>query len=226
MVGTPLDPENVSGTLGAVTEGGKRFRISVVLDLVLVSYISPQNPSLAFLGTLWCAAEGVIIAFNEVNNVVLLAVAQKSVSATGAEAVALEMMGRTLIVAEDWCLKIRVAFFALGWLMTGILSVSSGGVPSVLGWWAVAASLLAVVGRRLALVSPDSLGPLDQHRDRQFDRTLLAWIGGFSRCLVCPRSRGHVTEGSITRPILHLRAPVFRRCWKRVVPIISSNAIS
>jgi len=107
------------------------------------------------LGTLWRVAEGVIIAFNEVNNVVLLAVALKFVSATGAETVALGTLGRALIVAEDWGLKIGLAFFALGWLMYGILFVSSGAVPPVLGWWAVVASLLAVVGRWLALVSPD-----------------------------------------------------------------------
>jgi hypothetical protein len=149
-----------------VAEGGRRFRISVVLDLVshasvvalagaLYLAFSPHSRSLALLGTLWRVAEGVIIALNEVNNVVLLAVAQKIVSASGAETVALETMGRTLIVAEDWGLKIGLAFFALGWLMYGILFVSSGAVPPVLGWLAVAASLLAVVGRWLALVSPD-----------------------------------------------------------------------
>jgi len=166
MAGAPLDPEDVSNTLGAVAEGGKRFQISIVLDLVshvsvvalagaLYLAFSPHNRSLAFLGTLWRVAEGVIIAFNEVNNVVLLAVAKKFVSATGAEAVALETMGRTLIVAEDWGLKIGLAFFALGWLMYGILFVSTGAVPSTLGWWGAVAGLLAVVGRWLALVGPD-----------------------------------------------------------------------
>ena len=38
--------------------------------------------------------------------------------------------------------------------MYGILFVSSGAVPPILGWWAVVASLLAVVGRWLALVNP------------------------------------------------------------------------
>ena len=117
MAGAPLDPEAVSSTLGAVAEGGKRFRISIALDLVshvsvvalagaLYLAFSPHNRSLALLGTLWRVAEGTIIAFNEVNNVVLLSVAQKFVSATGAETVALETLGRALIVAEDWGLKI------------------------------------------------------------------------------------------------------------------------
>ena len=82
-------------------------------------------------------------------------VALKFVSATGAEAVALETLGRALIMAEDWGLKIGLVFFALGWLMYGILFVSSGAVPPVLGWCAVVAGILAVVGRWLALVGPD-----------------------------------------------------------------------
>jgi hypothetical protein len=104
---------------------------------------------------LWRLAEGVTMAFSEVNTVVLLAVAKRFVSTTGSEMVALETLGRALIVAEDWGLNIGLVVFALGWLMYGILFVSSGAVPPVLGWLAVVASLLAVVGRWLALVLPD-----------------------------------------------------------------------
>ena len=64
-------------------------------------------------------------------------------------------MGRTLIVAENWGLKIGLVFFALGWLMYGILFVSTGAVPSALAWWGAVASLLAVVGRWIALIRPD-----------------------------------------------------------------------
>ena len=166
MAGDPLDPDDAPSTLGAVAEGGTRFRMSIVFDLAshvtivalagaLYLAFSPHGRSLALLGTLWRVAEGTIIAFTELSNILLLAVAQQFVSATGAEAVALETMGRTLILAEDWGYKIGLAFFALGWLMYGILFVSSGAVPPVLGWWALVASLLAVVGRWLALLRPD-----------------------------------------------------------------------
>jgi len=166
MAGDRLDPEDAPNTLGVVAQTSKRFRMSIVLDLAshvsvvalsgaLYLAFSPHNRSLALLGTLWRVTEGVIIAFNEVNNVVLLAAAQRFVSATGAEAIALETLGRAFIVAEDWGLKAGLVFCALGWLMYGILFVSSGAVPPVLGWFAVVAGILAVVGRWLALVGPD-----------------------------------------------------------------------
>ena len=102
--GASLDPENMSTTLGAVAENGKRFRMSSVFDLAshvsivalagaLYLVFSPYNKSLALVGTLWRVAEGVIIAFSEISNIALLAVAQRFVSATCAEAVALERWG-------------------------------------------------------------------------------------------------------------------------------------
>ena len=166
MAGAPLDREDVANTLRTMAEGGRRFRTSIVFDLVshvsivalagvLYLAFSPYNRSLALLGTLWRVAEGTIIAFNEVNNIMLLAAAQRFVSAAGAEAVALETMGRSLILAEDWGYKIGLAFFALGSLLYAILFVSSGAVPRALGWWGVVASLLASADVLLNLINPN-----------------------------------------------------------------------
>jgi hypothetical protein len=145
-----------------VAEGGKRFRISIVFDLVshvsivalagaLFLAFSPYNRSLALLGSLWRVAEGTILALNEVNSVVLLAVARKYVSATGTEAVTLETLGRARIVADDWGFKTGLALLASGSLLYGILFVSSGAVPPLLAWWGLVAGLLAVVGTWSAL---------------------------------------------------------------------------
>jgi len=166
MAGAPLDPENVPNALGAVAEGGKKFRISIVVDLVshasvialaglLYLAFSPYNKSLALVGTLWRVAEGTIIALNEINHIMRLAVAQKFVSATGAEAGVLETIGRTLIQAEGWGLKIGLAFLALGHLLYAILFVTSGAVPLALGWFGIVASILAAGGIWLNLINPN-----------------------------------------------------------------------
>jgi hypothetical protein len=167
LAGGPLDQKDVPNTLSSVAKGGKRYRASVVLDLVshvsivalaaaLYLAFSPYNRSLALVGTLWRVAEGTIIALNEANNLMLLGVAQRFVAATGAEAVALEAMGRTLILAEGWAYKIGLAFFALGSLMYGILFVSSGAVPRALAWLGVVASLLGCAGTWLNLIYPNA----------------------------------------------------------------------
>ena len=165
LAGAPPDPENVPNALNAVAEGGEKFQISIVVDLLshfsiialaglLYLAFSPYNKSLALVGTLWRVAEGIIIALNEINYIVLLAVAQKFVSATGAEASVLETLGRTLIQAEGWGLKIALAFLALGHLLYAILFVSSGVVPSALGWFGILASILAAGGIWLNLINP------------------------------------------------------------------------
>jgi hypothetical protein len=166
LEGAPLDPENMPNALGAVTEGGRKFRIGIVIDLVshvsiialaglLYLAFSPYNKSLALVGTLWRVSEGTIIALNEVNGVLFLAVAQKFASATGVEGIALETIGRTLIQAEDWGLKIGLLFLAFGHLLYAILFVTSGALPPVLAWSGIIASILAIGGILLNLINPN-----------------------------------------------------------------------
>jgi hypothetical protein len=166
MARDPIDSEDVPRTLGAVAERGQKYRLSIVIDLVshvsiialagaLYLTFSPFNQSLALLGTLWRAAEGTIIAFSEIFNIVLLSVGRKFVSAEGAEARTLEMMGETIITAENGGHTIGLAFFALGSLIYAILFVSTGTVPLALGWWGIIASLLASIGIWATLIKPN-----------------------------------------------------------------------
>ena len=126
----------------------------VALAAALYLAFSPYNRSLALLGTLWRVAEGTIMAFNEINSILLLSVAQRFVAATGGEAVALEAMGRTLMLSKDWGYKIGLAFFALGSLTYGVLFVSGGAVPRAIGWFGVGASLLGSATVWLNLLNP------------------------------------------------------------------------
>ena len=166
LAGGALDPADIPGTMSRVTGGGKKFRLSVVIDLIshvsiialaamLYHTFSPFNRSLALLGTLWRLAEGTILAFNEVNNLVLLDVSQKSASATGNQSVVLESMGRMLISTEGWGLKIGLVFLVAGSLVYAILFVTSGALPLALGWFGVIASILAAGGILLNMINPN-----------------------------------------------------------------------
>ena len=163
--GTPLDPDNVSESFQEILGSSMKFRISIVLDLIshvsiialagaLYLAFSPYNQPLASIGTLWRVAEGTIIALSEISGLLFLAVAQQYVSAVASEKFALESLGRVLIMAEDWGLKIGLIFLGVGSLIYAILFVKSGTVPSVLGWWGIISSALAVGGILLSLINP------------------------------------------------------------------------
>ena len=166
LAGGALDPADIPGTMSRVTESGKKFRLGVVIDLIshvsivalaamLFITFSPFNRSLALLGTLWRLAEGSILALNEVNNLVLLDLSQKSASATGNQSVVLESIGRMLISTEGWGLKIGLIFLVSGSLVYAILFVTSGALPLALGWFGVIASILAAGGILLNLINPN-----------------------------------------------------------------------
>lgn len=159
-------PDEVAITLRNVAKDRGKQRTSILFDLAshvgiialagaLYLAFSPHNRSLALLGTLWRVAEGVILAFSEINNLVFLGVAQAFVSANGAEAVALETTARAIRMMENWGFTIGLIFFALAALAYSALFVSTKAVPLALGWLGVVASVLAVAGTWLGLARPD-----------------------------------------------------------------------
>jgi len=164
--GPPLDSDYVSESLHNTAANSKKFRISIVFDLIshvsiialagaLYLAFSPYDQTLAFMGTLWRVAEGTIIAISEISGLMFLAVAQQYVSAVDSEMVALESLGRLLILAEDWGLKIGLIFLGFGSLFYAILFVTSEAVPHALGTWGIIASALAAGGILLSLVNPN-----------------------------------------------------------------------
>ena len=165
---TPLDPADSADALNAIAASGLQFRASIVIDLIshvsiialaaaLFLSFASYNKTLAMLGILWRVVEGIILALNEMVKSVLLIVAQDFVSATGTEAVALETMGRTLLIIEQWSYGIGMTFFALGSLMFAILFVTQKAVPLTIGRLGVIASLLAVAETWIGLAIPDYL---------------------------------------------------------------------
>ncbi len=156
------DPDEAALTLRKIAKNPGKQRASIVFNLMsqvgvialagtLFLTFSPHNLLLALLGTLWRLGEGMILASVEINNLVLLGVAQAFVSADSAEAVALETTGRATRMRAKAGFTIGVIFFALGSLMYGILFVSSRAVPLPLGGLGVVSSALVLSVFWLAL---------------------------------------------------------------------------
>jgi hypothetical protein len=162
------DPDQVTNTLRNIAEDPGKYRISITFDLVshmaiiaiasaLYLTFNKYNRQLALFGTLWRVVEGVIMAFTELNNFVLLEVAQDFLSATGTRAVTLETSAQSIILVSNLGVTIGLAFLVLGHLAYGILFVSSKAVPRPLSWLGVVASVIGIVGALLGLVIPNLL---------------------------------------------------------------------
>lgn len=165
---TPLEPADTANALNAIASGPALFRASIIVDLIsnvciialagaLFLSFNSYSKSFAVFGTLWRAVEGIILVLTETVNSVLLIVAQDYVTATGTEAVALESLGKTLLILEQWSYAVGMTFFALGSLMFAILFVTRNAISLKIGRLGVVASLLAVAQTWLGLAIPEFL---------------------------------------------------------------------
>lgn len=149
----PLNYEEAAETLRNVAEQSGRHTADIVFDLL--SYIamvllagalylafSPHHRTLALLGTLGLAAAGTILAVHDMVNFALTSIAKKFVAVSGAEAVALQAVGGSMIITAKWGVTVGFTFFALGILAYSALMVASNAVPRVLGWEGVVAGVL------------------------------------------------------------------------------------
>jgi hypothetical protein len=162
------DPDQMANILRNITEDPEKYRISITFDLVshmaiiaiasaLYLTFNKYNRQLALFGTLCRVVEGIIMVFTEINNLVLLGVAENYLSATGTKAETLETTAQGIILMENWGVTFGLAFLALGALAYNILFISSKAVPQPLGWIGVVASILGIVGTLLGLVIPELL---------------------------------------------------------------------
>ncbi len=162
------DPDQIANTLRNIAEDPGKYRTGITFDLVshmaiiaiasaLYLTFNKYNKQLALFGTLWRVVEGIIMVFTELNNFVLLEIAQNFLSATGTKAVTLETTAQGIILVSNWGVNIGLAFLALGALAYNILFISSKAVLRPIGWLGIVASVLGVSGILLGLIIPELL---------------------------------------------------------------------
>jgi hypothetical protein len=161
------ESDKTDKTLEKIADDPARYQISIVFDvlshiciviLACALYItySPQNRKLAIIGTALRITEGVILGANEVNNWMLLGVAQEYIGVDGdAKRYSLAADAHTIILNEGLGFRVGLTFFAMGALAYCILFVSSKAVPPALGWLGVIASVLILSGIGLGYLLPE-----------------------------------------------------------------------
>lgn len=151
----PLNYDEAANTLRNVAERSGQHMADIFFDLL--SYIAmvflagalylafkSYNQTLAILGTLGLAAAGTILAVHDMINFAITHIAKDFVTASGAEAVALQAVGGSMIITAKWGVTVGYTFFALGVLAYSVLMVSSKAVPRALGWLGIVASVLTL----------------------------------------------------------------------------------
>ena len=152
-----VPPDRVADVLQRVAENKDQHMAEIGFDLlsyvftvalagVLYVTFSPKNRLLALLGTLGLTSGGVILAAHDIPHFVLPWIAEEFVSASGAEAVALQNAGTVVLMTAMWGLSVGITFLGLGILLYGILLVKSKSVPPILGWLGVIAGILITFG--------------------------------------------------------------------------------
>ena len=163
-----ISSDQIANTLNIIGENPESYRASITFDLIshmaiiaiasaLFLAFNSYNKQLALFGTLWRVVEGVVMIFTEINNFVLLGVAQEFIGASGSEVVSLETLGHALILIDNWGVSIGLGFLALGALAYNILFITSKVVPKPIAWVGIIASLLGISGTIFGLISPNLL---------------------------------------------------------------------
>ena len=160
--GNDLDPDS---KLQRIVDNPKRFRMSVYLALVehgaiialaIVMFVV-FGPYSLILGSVWLIARTVesLINFNSQKNYWgLLNLARQYSGISGAEKEAVSDSCRTIVETKNYRFSFAQVLFSIGTLSYSIVFVTSGVVPSIIGWFGIVASLLYGLGNVTIVVKP------------------------------------------------------------------------
>jgi len=152
--------------LQKINDDQKKFKISVLLmllhnvsiiALVVMLFIvfSPYNLILGIVWTIFRIGESLILFYNEKNYWGLLNIARQYSGTSGAEKDSLSDLARTILKTKEFRWNFAQIFFSIGTIAYLILFLTYGGVPPIIGWLGVVASILYGFGCGIILVKPN-----------------------------------------------------------------------
>lgn len=152
--------------LQRINDDPEKFRTSVTLILLehvsiialaitLFIAFSPYNLTLAVVWTVSRIVEALIQIYNKKNYWRLLDIARQYSETNGVEQRRLVDSGRSILKSKNSSFCFAQVLFSVGTLAYSILFVTYEGVPALIGWFGVVASIIYGAGNGMKLVRPD-----------------------------------------------------------------------
>jgi len=143
---------NSDAELHNINKNQKKWQISImlalmshlsviVLAILLFIVFSPYNLILGIAWTTLRLGEGLILIYNETNYWGLLSIAGQYSVTSGAEKNYLSDLASTILKTRESRFKFTQFLWALGTLALSIVLVTSGVVPSFIGWIGIFAGI-------------------------------------------------------------------------------------
>ena len=150
--------------LQKINNDPKKFQISfmlfliehvsiIALAVILFIVFSPYNLILGVLWTIFRIGEGLIQIYNKKNYWGLLITAKKYSGTSGAEKNELIDIGHRILKTKNSSFTFAQILFSIGTLAYSILfATSAAGIPDVIGWFGIVASIIYGFGSGIKLV--------------------------------------------------------------------------
>ncbi len=147
------DDYDSDADLQKINKNPKRFQISIVLALIehgsvialtslLFIAFSPYSLVFGIVWLIFRTGEGLIQFINEPNYWGLLNIARQYSDSSGAEKKSLSDLARSIFKTKDYRFKFAMICWSIGTLAFSIVLVTSGVVPTIIGWLGIVTSIL------------------------------------------------------------------------------------
>jgi hypothetical protein len=130
----------------------------ILLAIVLFITFNSYNYILAFVWTISRSTEGLIQIYNKKRYWELLNISKKYSTSSTAEKKSLNDTRLKILKSKMSNFKIAQIFFSIGTLSYSILFVVYGGIPAIIGWFGIVASLIYGMGNGILFVKPNFKG--------------------------------------------------------------------
>lgn len=162
-------PGNVAQTAHNILASERLFRIglasdllggacNVILAVALYTLLKRVSSSLALLAAFWRVGEAVILGHMTLNGMTVLSILNDPTLAAALSTPQLQALAHVYLGAQGDEFSIGLTFYSLGSTVFCYLLLRSRYVPTLLAWWGLVGSVVALVSTLVIMVFPGAEG--------------------------------------------------------------------